>query len=134
MTTSSDVTAGTNGTATQFNNLRKDWLTGAGIYGTETDGATVTFNFGDQTKGNVRTVVLGGNRTLAVSNVAVGQRFVLVLQQDATGTRIPTWFAGISWPYAVVPTLTITANKYDVFGFICIASNTYLGFTIGQSS
>jgi hypothetical protein len=134
MTSSTDVTAGTNATALQFNNLRKDWLTGAGIYGTETDGATVTFDFSDQTKGNVRTVTLAGNRTLAVSNVAIGQRFVLVLKQDAVGTRIPTWFAGISWPYNVVPTLTVTASKYDTFGFICIASNTYLGFVIGQSS
>lgn len=133
MPDSSAVTAGTNATATQINNVRKDFLTGNGIWGSDDDGATVTFNLDDVTKGNVRAVVLGGNRTLALSNVDVGQRFVLALGQDATGSRTVTWFSTIRWPANVVPTLTTTANKYDVFGFICIASNTYLGFILGQN-
>lgn len=133
MSNSSEVTAGTNATSTQFNNLRKDLFTGAKAYGTESDGATVTFDMSDSDKGDVRTVTLAGNRTLALSNVAVGQRFTIVLKQDGTGSRTVTWWSGISWPYNVVPTLTTTASKYDVFGFVCIASNTYLGFVIGQS-
>lgn len=133
MPDSSTVTAGTNATATQYNNLRIDTLLSKGNYGTDTDGATVTFNLDDVDKGMVRVVTLGGNRTLAVSNVDVGQRFVIVLKQDGTGTRTVTWFAGISWPGGVVPTLTTTASKHDVFGFICIASNTYLGFILGQN-
>jgi hypothetical protein len=133
MANSAVATAGTNATATEYNNLRKDTLLGTKLYGTDTDGATVTFDMSDITKGDVRTVTLAGNRTLAVSNVAVGQRFTLALKQDGTGTRTVTWFSGISWPGAVVPTLTTTAAKYDVFSFICIASNTYLGFIAGQN-
>lgn len=127
------VAAGTNALASQYNNLRIDTLLAKGNYGTDTDGATVTFNFDDVDKGNVRVVTLGGNRTLALSNVDVGQKFVLVLKQDGTGSRTVTWFSGISWPAGVVPTLTTTASKHDVFGFICIASNTYLGFILGQN-
>jgi len=40
---------------------------------------------------NVHTVVLGGNRTLAVSNTSVGQSFILRLVQDGTGSRTVTF-------------------------------------------
>jgi len=95
---------------------------------TATDGATVTFNL---SLGNIQQVTLGGNRTLAVSNVSVGQCFILNLIQDATGGRTVTWFAGISWAGGSAPTLTTTANKRDSFGFICTAANTYLGYIVG---
>ena len=94
------------------------------------DGATVTFNL---SLGNIHTVTLGGNRTLALSNASTGQAFVVILIQDGTGSRLATWFSGISWPGGVVPTLTTTASKRDVFGFITTATDTYLGFIVGQS-
>lgn len=95
-----------------------------------TDGSTVTF---DLSLGNLHSVTLGGNRTLALSNAATGQCFVVSLTQDGTGSRTVTWFSTIRWPYGVTPTLTTTASKRDVFGFICTGSNTYDGFVIGQS-
>jgi hypothetical protein len=133
MPNSSDVTAGNNAKASEYNNLRKDVLLATNYFATDTDGGTVTFDLGDVTKGNCRTVTLGGNRTLALSNVSTGQRFVLALKQDATGSRTVTWFSGILWPAAVVPTLTTTPAKYDVFGFICIGAGSYLGVVIGQN-
>lgn len=95
-----------------------------------TDGATVTFDLGD---GNVQTVTLGGNRTLALSNGKVGQVFALIIKQDGTGTRVPTFFTTIKWAGGVAPTLTTTADKYDVFVFITISSGNYLGFVVGQN-
>lgn len=134
MTDSSTVTAGTNGTATQYNNLRKDALLNQKIVGTETDGATVTFDMDDVTKGDFREVTLGGNRTLAVSNFDVGQRVIISLKQDGTGSRTVTWFSGISWPAGVTPTLTTTAGKRDVFGILKIDSSpTYIGTIIAQN-
>ena len=97
---------------------------------TESDGATVTFNMDES---NLHTVTLGGNRTLAVSNVDVGQRFILRLTQDGTGSRTVTWFGTIKWPGALVPSLTETANKTDVFGFICTSAGNYDGFVIGYN-
>ena len=61
---------------------------------TATDGATVTFNLAN---GNKQRVTLGGNRTLALSNVQNGHAFVIALIQDGTGSRTVGWFAGISW-------------------------------------
>lgn len=97
---------------------------------TATDGTTVTFDMSD---GNFQTVTLGGNRTLALSNVKTGQAFMLKLKQDGTGSRTVTWFSGISWAGGSAPTLTTTANKSDTFGFICTGTNTYDAFIVGQN-
>ena len=97
---------------------------------TATDGATVTFDLSD---GNYQKVTLGGNRTLALSNVKVGQFFVLDLVQDATGSRTVTWFTTIKWAGGAAPTLTTTASKIDTLGFVCTSSGNYQGYVIGQN-
>jgi hypothetical protein len=94
------------------------------------DGSTVTF---DLNAANTHTVTLGGNRALALSNVDVGQKFIIRLVQDGTGTRTVTWFSTIKWPGGLVPTLTTTGGKTDVFGFICTATNQYDGYVIGYN-
>lgn len=102
----------------------------SGPVAVDTDGATVTFNMDSS---NIHNVVLGGNRTLAVSNVEIGQAFVLILTQDGTGSRTVTWFTAIKWPGGTAPTLTTTASKKDVFGFIQETTGNYLGFIVGQN-
>jgi hypothetical protein len=117
--------------------LREDgWntLTGARIdshYGaitTDTDGATVTFDFGLTDK---HLVTLGGNRTLAISGGFDGQTMLLILKQDATGSRTVTWWSSITWPGGAAPTLSTGAGKIDVFSFLRTATGAYLGFTVG---
>lgn len=97
---------------------------------TATDGATVTFDLRD---GNIHTVTLGGNRTLALSNGKVGQAFILRLVQDGTGSRTVTWFSTIKWVGGSAPTLSTAAGAIDVFGFVTTASGVYDGFIIGQN-
>lgn len=94
------------------------------------DGATVTF---DMAASNINSVTLGGNRTLTLSNVSVGQCFMLRLTQDGTGSRTVTWFTTIKWAGGAAPTLTTTAAKADLFGFLCTSSGNYDGFVIGQN-
>ena len=95
-----------------------------------TDGATVTF---DLDSANTHTVTLAGNRTLALSNADAGQKFIIRLVQDGTGSRTVTWFSTIKWAGGVTPTLTTTANKTDVFGFICTSAGNYDGFVVGYN-
>ena len=97
---------------------------------TATDGATVTFDVSD---GNLQTVTLGGNRTLAISNAKVGQVFMLRLVQDGTGSRVPVFFSTIKWAGGTAPTLTTTAGKTDIVGFIVTSSGNYEGFVVGQN-
>lgn len=94
------------------------------------DGATITFDLSASKK---QRVTLAGNRILALSGVTPGMAFLLRLKQDGTGSRTVTWFSGISWPDAIVPTLTTTAAKADVFGFVQTGTNTYDGFIVGQN-
>lgn len=98
---------------------------------TEADGGTITFNMNDS---NTHMSTLGGNRVLAVSNAASGQKFILRLKQDGTGSRTVTWFSTIYWAEGgSAPTLTTTANKADVLGFLCTSGGYYDGFVIGQN-
>ena len=97
----------------------------------DTDGATVTFNLNEP---NMHTVTLGGNRTFAISNETAGQRFIIRVLQDGTGSRlVSTWFSTIKWAGGSAPTLTTTANKADVFGFVVTGTDTYDGFIVGQN-
>ena len=98
---------------------------------TEADAATITF---DMDQSNVHVVTLGDNRTLAVSNVDVGQKFLVRLQQDSTGSRTVTWWGNIQWAEGgTEPTLTTTADKADLFGFLSPSGGYYDGFVVGQN-
>ena len=95
-----------------------------------TDGSTVTF---DLNEANVHTVTLGGNRTFAISNETAGQKFIIRILQDGTGSRTVTWFSTIKWAGGSAPTLTTTAGKADVVGFLVTGTDTYDGFVVGQN-
>jgi hypothetical protein len=125
MADSSDVTAGINATALQYNNLRKDLVLGKKIIGTESDGATVTIDWSDLTKGLIRTVTLGGNRTLAYSNVTIGQAILLRVVQDGVGSRTLAWPSGSKFPGGVAPTLSTAAAAVDSFMIYCPSSGVY---------
>ena len=94
------------------------------------DGVTITF---DVNEANMHTVTLGGNRTFAISNETAGQRFIIRILQDGTGSRTVTWFSTIKWAGGSAPTLTTTASKADVVGFIVTGTDTYDGFVVGQN-
>ncbi|MHB8276351.1 MAG: hypothetical protein ACYDIA_01690 [Candidatus Humimicrobiaceae bacterium] len=94
-----------------------------------TDGATITF---DMSLGNIQAVQLAGNRTLALSNASLGQSFILELRQDATGSRTVTWFS-VKWDNGTAPTLSTGALKYDMFEFVCIYPDWYVGSVIAQN-
>ncbi|MDE2015933.1 MAG: hypothetical protein KGI72_05420 [Patescibacteria group bacterium] len=129
---SSDTVVGEAATQTLTNKtLTKPTIDGSvGALTTDTDGATITF---DMSASNNHQVILGGNRTLAVSNVSTGQIFTIKLTQDATGSRTVTWFSGISWAGGTAPTLTTTASKADRFIFVATGSSAYEGFIVGQN-
>ena len=94
------------------------------------DGATITF---DLNESNTHYATLGGNRTIALSNPAVGQKFILRLQQDTTGGRTVTWFTTIKWDGATPPTLSTSGNRADLFGFLCTSGNQYDGMVLAQN-
>lgn len=103
--------------------IRTNWLSSSG------GGATKGFDLNDSASFSH---TLGTtNTTLSVSNGGAGSRFTIALVQDATGSRTVTWWSNIKWPGGLEPTLTTTANKVDVFGFIEYSAGNYYGFVIG---
>lgn len=86
-----------------------------------TDGATIAL---DWNNGNVQSVTLGGNRTFTFANPKDGGRYMLIIKQDATGSRTLTW-PTIKWQGGTTPTLTTTANKYDIISLVYDGTNYY---------
>lgn len=81
-----------------------------------TDGATITI---DAARSSYHRVTLAGNRTLAAPlNPSDGQRLVIEVVQDATGTRTLTWNAAFAFSTTYTNALTTTAAKRDIFEFI----------------
>lgn len=99
---------------------------------TDQDGATITFDMSLYTK---HQVTLGGNRTLAVTNVKYqnNQRFAIKLIQDGTGSRTVSWWGTIKWAGGSAPTLTTAAGKADWIGFVTTGNGTYDGMVIAQN-
>lgn len=85
-----------------------------------TDGATVTWNM---TTGFNKTLTIGGNRTLAFTNIQAGDYGTLIITQDATGSRTLTLPAGSKVIDGGAGALTLTAAA----GAITIISFVYNG-------
>lgn len=98
---------------------------------TPAGGATATL---DVSTKNIHSITMpAGNITIAVSNEAVGQCFLVEITQDDVGSRTVTWFTTIRWADGSAPTLTTTASKRDVFGFRVTGTDTYDGYVVGQN-
>ena len=72
----------------------------------------------DWSKGNTQFVTLTSNCSITFTNGLTGRKYVLVLKQDATGTRIPSWPGSVRFPGGVTPILTSAANKTDYIAFM----------------
>jgi hypothetical protein len=133
MAQSSDVVAGANAMATDYNKLRADLVLGLTVTGTETDGATVTIDWSAIAKGKIRTVTLAGNRDIVFTNAVPGQALLLEIVQGSGGSKIPTWNAAmtIAWPSGTPPTLSTTAGATDGFLFRCTGVNTFRAYFAG---
>ena len=97
-----------------------------------TDGATITPNFANS---NNFSVTLGGNRTLAnPTNITAGQSGIIVITQDATGSRTLSY--GSYWKFAggTAPTLTTTANAVDVLAYYANTTTTITATLISNVS
>ena len=89
---------------------------------TLTDGTTISW---DTSFGQIATVTLGGNRTLAnATNLKVGT-YVLHVIQDGTGGRTLTFSNQYRFTGNVSPPLTANANSRDMFSFVSDGTRLY---------
>jgi hypothetical protein len=83
------------------------------------------------TNGTVQIITLTGNATITMPTATSGKSFILLLKQDATGSRTVTW-STVKWPAGTAPTITSTASKQDIFSFFADGTNWY-GVTVSQN-
>jgi hypothetical protein len=83
------------------------------------------------TNGTIQILTLTANATITMPTAVAGKSFVIILRQDATGSRSVTW-STVNWPSATAPTITGTASKQDIFSFFSDGTSWY-GTTIGQN-
>jgi hypothetical protein len=82
--------------------------------------------------GTFQILTLTGNCTFTFPTATSGKSFMILLKQDATGSRTVTWPAAVKWPGGTAPTITSTASKGDKFVFS--ADGTYWwGSNAGQN-
>lgn len=96
-----------------------------------TDAATQVV---DVSGGGYFTWTLGASRTASAwLNPPPGCVIIMEVTQDATGSRVITWPANVSWATnGTAPTLTTTAAKTDVLRFTWSATAAkWRGETVG---
>lgn len=96
---------------------------------TANTGTTYTINLSD---GTIQLLTLTGNCTFTFPTATAGKSFMILLKQDATGSRTVTWPATVKWPSSTAPTLTTTASRLDKFVFTADGTNWY-GSNGGQN-
>jgi hypothetical protein len=98
---------------------------------TITTGSSSTSYAVDLSTANIFDITMTGNCTFTFTNppaAGTAYSFMLILDQDATGSRTATWPASVKFPNGSTPTLTTTANKTDIFNFITVdGGTTYYG-------
>lgn len=83
------------------------------------------------TNGTVQIITLTGNATITMPTAALGKSFIILLRQDATGSRTVTWTT-VKWAGGTTPTVTATASKQDIYSFFSDGTSWY-GVTVGQN-
>ena len=83
------------------------------------------------TNGTVQIITLTGSATITMPTAVSGKSFILLLRQDATGSRTVTW-STVNWAGGTAPTVTATASKQDIYSFFSDGTSWY-GVTVGQN-
>lgn len=84
----------------------------------------------------IKSLTLTGNISFTAKNVEAGRGLVLRLKQDGSGNRVvSSWFSGITivWQDGSAPTITPTANRTTVVGFLPITKTLWDGYILGNN-
>ena len=125
--------AGTTATQTLSNKtLTKPIINGSQQNVIALSGTTPTI---DCTSCNIFTLTLSGNTTYSISNVTLGQVFIVEVQQGSGTSYANTWFTAVTWLTVggLAPVQTAVSSGYTTYGFRCTGTNTYLGYILGTN-
>ena len=94
------------------------------------DGATITWTLDPTTAQQNATVTLGGSRTLAFSGAVAGMTGMLIVKQDATGSRALTLPSGSKVVNAGAGAIgpTAAANSVDIYSWFYDGTNYFWSY------
>jgi hypothetical protein len=99
-------------------NRAGDTFTGAVIASVTAPAYSATLTYDASTSNDFRTILTGNVTIAAPTSPINGQKILVVLEQDGTGSRVATWNSVFNFPTAAgTSVLTTTANKVDYFLF-----------------
>jgi len=98
-------------------------------YFTATTGSTYTIALSN---GSIQELTLNANCTFTFPSPTAGKSFVILLKQDAIGSRTVTWPGIVRWPSSAAPTVTAIASRVDKYVFTAQGS-VWLAATAGQN-
>ena len=124
------VPTGTSGAVLGFldgvNTISGVWNATAQQYFTATtltDAMNISWNLDSA---QFTSVTLAGNRTLNdPTNMRNGGSYLLIVKQDAMGSRTLAYGSAYKWPGGNVPVLTTTANAIDILTFVSDGTSMY---------
>jgi hypothetical protein len=97
------------------------------------DGNSSTADTIDWTTGNYHKSTMTGNCTYTFTAPTGPGRFQLMLVQDATGSRVPSFPASVKWPGGSMPTFSTAANSIDIVTFYYNGTDFYAVETLDFS-
>lgn len=75
----------------------------------------------------VKTTLNAATPALTLSNGQTGASYVLMLVQDGSGSRVPSWVTTIDWGANGAPTLSTGAGKIDFINIFTPDGSTFYG-------
>ncbi len=63
-------------------------------------------------------VLNASSTTFTFSNPNDAATYILILKQNNAGSYTVTWPVSVTWAGGTTPTMTATANKYDIYTFV----------------
>jgi len=92
-------------------------------------GAAKTVNW---TLGNKQCVKMTANCTFTFTAPSHPGSLLLLIEQDASGSRVATWPAAVKWPGGVAPTLS-SAGRFDLVAFYYDGTYYFGGSSLNYS-
>lgn len=87
----------------------------------------------DRANGQTQFLTLTGDVTVTLAGAFTDRAtdLLLILKQDATGSRLVTWPGSVSWAGGAAPSLQTTASAIDVVNLMSVDDGTsWLGFHV----
>ena len=127
MPNSSDVTAGTDIVIGDHNSLRKDLLLGGRVSEAISGATTVTLDFSDVSKGNIKRIDLDQNIDLLFSGILVYPSvfFVQFVQDPSGGHTVTVTESGVGYPGGSQAPVADGANETTGWMFVANSVGDY---------